>query len=54
MPANSGPIFKGIKIYFSVELKENESYKRISEAVIDGVRNKHGLHVVDENTCAQH
>lgn len=52
MPANSGPIFKGIKIYFSVELEENESYKRISEAVIDGVHNKHGLHVVDEDTCA--
>lgn len=35
VPANSVPIFKGIKIYFSVELKENESYNEIWEVIMD-------------------
>jgi hypothetical protein len=36
VPANSVPIFKGIKIYFSRELSENEFYREISEVIIDG------------------
>lgn len=34
--ANSVPIFKGIKIYFSEELRENEFYREISKVIIDG------------------
>lgn len=39
MPANSVRIFKGIKIYFSIELRENESYREISKVIIDGRSN---------------
>lgn len=39
VPANSVRIFKGIKIYFSVELRENESYREISKVIIDGRSN---------------
>lgn len=34
--ANSVPIFKGIKIYFSERLRENEFYREISKVIIDG------------------
>lgn len=36
VPANSVPIFKGIRIYFKVEVRENESYIEISKVIIDG------------------
>lgn len=48
MPANSVLTSKGIKIYFTLELRENESYIEISEIIIGGWSYAPSFRVVDK------